>query len=288
MASFVGSMRSFSPRENVRESAASSEGTTPRDAPVVVGEWLDRKDRIPVILRNLSLHDTFKYRGSSNEIMAARPEEKRGERREILSRLRQEVTRKIAFLEHKAVIDYREVYHLVRGFFKEYLERRYEFTINELREEISKTYVHATVRDDIKELLKVLERMEYTQTSFGKDELVLVLERFKRVVEHLVRAEQRSTGSWARIRRFLLKEEEEPITISELPAIESADGLHIHLRVLLERTYAFLDDGHLHKAATQYKELLALYETCPEDIKQEFYELLDETYQRLVEASDGK
>ncbi|MBR9703559.1 hypothetical protein GOV10_05955, partial [Candidatus Woesearchaeota archaeon] len=58
-----------------------------------------------------------------------------------LGTLKQEVLRRASFFEHKAVIDYREVYHLIRRFFKEYLERDYEFTISELREEVKRTYI---------------------------------------------------------------------------------------------------------------------------------------------------
>jgi len=78
-------------------------------------------------------------------------------RAQELRRLKTEITRKISFLEHKAVLDYREVYQLIREFFKGYLNQEYEFTITELREQMKKTYVPIAAREGIESLLSQIE-----------------------------------------------------------------------------------------------------------------------------------
>lgn len=199
-------------------------------------------------------------------------------------KLKQEVTRRVVFLQHKAVIDYREVYQLIREFFKTYLERPYEFTISELRQEIKGTYIPITVRDDVNNMLSTIEHMEYKSVDFTREELIAILSQFQKVVNELIKTTTRRRTFMDRLRRFAIKEEEEPLIISELPAIESDDAAHIHLNILLERTYSFIAQKNFSRAKKQYKELLTYYADVPEDVKREFYPLIDEAYTTLSQA----
>lgn len=200
-----------------------------------------------------------------------------------LRKLKQEISRKLLFLEHKAVIDYREVYTLIRQFFKEYLERDYEFTIRELRDEVKKTYIPATVREDVSSLLDTLEQMEYKTVSYKREELLAILKRFRKVVDELVKTIQRRHSIWNKIRAFIFKEEQEPIVISDLPVIEQDDAQHVHMNLLLEKTYLFISQKSKRKAKHQYGQMLEYYGSLEDHVKQEFYPLVDEAYSALVE-----
>lgn len=198
--------------------------------------------------------------------------------------LKQEVLRKASFFEHKAVIDYRDVYHLIRRFFKEYLERDYEFTISELREEVKRTYIPVSVRDDVFSLLDTIDKMEYETVKYPREELAMILGKFCKVVEELVKTHKRRHGFWSKVRAFLLKEEDEPIVLAELPVIETDDEPHIHMNILLEKVYIFLAEKKINKAKKQYGQLLEYYNQVSEDLKQEYFPVVDETYNKLVEA----
>lgn len=199
-----------------------------------------------------------------------------------LRKLKLEITRRVTFLQHKAVIDYREIYQLIREFFKAYLERPYEFTISELRQEIKGTYVPITVREEVNALLTTIEHMEYRSVSYSREELYKILEQFRHVVDELIKISTRKQTFFEKIRRFIFKQEVELLIISELPAIENDDAEHVHLNILLERTYSFISKKSFSRAKKQYKELLMYYDTVSDDIKREFYPLIDEAYTDLA------
>lgn len=206
-----------------------------------------------------------------------------GERTKRLNTIKREVIRKIDFLEHKAVIDYKDVYHLIRSFFREYLEKHYEFTFKELQIELKKIFIPSHIKNNVFELLAMLEHMEYTTKGFEKKELVNILEQFKKIVNELVKAQQQETGWFAKFKRFIFKKEEEVIILSELPVIENDEPYHVQLNMLIERTYLFLNNNKVHKVKKQYKEVLRFYEECPKKIKEEFYPIIDMLYKSIAE-----
>jgi len=205
-----------------------------------------------------------------------------------LRKLKQEINRKITFLQHKAVIDYKEIYQLIRKFFKVYLERPYEFTISELRQEIKSTYIPITVREEVNALLSTIEHMEYRSVSYSHEELNAILDKFKHVVDALIKVSTRKKTFFEKVRTFVFKQELEPLIISELPVIENDDAEHIHLNILLERTYSFIGKKSFSRAKKQYKELLTYYDTVSDDVKREFYPLIDEAYADLIKSKEKK
>lgn len=214
--------------------------------------------------------------------------EEGGERTKRLNSLKKNIIRRIDFLEHKAVIDYKDVYHLIRNFFREYLEKHYEFTFKELQVELKKVFIPSHVKQDVFGLLSMLEHMEYTTKSFEKKELVKILEEFKKIVEALVKAQNKETGFIAKLKRFIFKEEEEVIILSELPVMENDEPYHVQLNILLEKTYRFLNTGKVSKAQKQYKEVLKFYDDSPKKIKEEFFPIIDLAYKALVECIENK
>jgi len=203
-------------------------------------------------------------------------------RAQQLRRLKAEITRKISFLEHKAVLDYREVYQLIREFFKGYLNQDYEFTITELREQMKKTYVPIAAREGIENLLIQIEEMEYANTQYSRESLEKTLKDFRALVENLVKVMTRKKTFWEKIKEFVFKEEEEVIIISDLPVIEDESAASTHIRILLERLYLFLSKKKLTAAKKQYLELLEYYDDAPQEVREEFYPLLNEAYSKLT------
>ena len=209
-------------------------------------------------------------------------------RSQELKATKNEILRKVSFLEHKAVIDYKEVYTIIRYFFKKYLGRSYEFTIRELRSELQKIYVPANVREDVFTLLDTIEHMEYATVHYTREELIDILKKFRHVVEELVRTLTQKQSFMTKIKAFIFKEEEDPIIIAELPRIEDTNKEYIHTNVLLERLYSFINKKHERKARRQYQELLTYYDGIDEHYKQEFYPLIDQAYHDLQTMIEQK
>ena len=204
------------------------------------------------------------------------------QRTDRLDTLRRDTERKIDFLQRKSVIEYRDVYSVIKEFFKEFLERRYEFTINELRAELKKVYISNVTRQMISSVLERLEASEYATVHFTKEDLRKLLDDFKQIVDQLVRVHSSSKSLFERIRAFLFKEPDAQTIIAELPVIEVADAYHVRIYTLIEKCYIALDAHNLHRAKAAYEALLSEYDLLDEDLKEQYYEIIQQTYHDLL------
>jgi hypothetical protein len=198
-----------------------------------------------------------------------------------LSKLRTDTLRRIDFIKHKAIIEFHEVYQVVREFFKEFLEKRYEFTMSELRSELKKVYISNSTRQDIARFFEELEGSEYASVHYPREDLVMLLEKFRQIVEQLVRVHTVSKTFFERMRSFFLKEQDPQTIIAELPVVEGADAYHVRIYTLIERCYIALDKHNLRGAKSAYDALLAEYNQLDGELQQQYFEIIEQTYHDL-------
>jgi len=215
-------------------------------------------------------------RASMELLVKERAREKR------LDLLRRDTVRKIDFLRHKIIIEYREVYQLIREFFKEFLEKRYEFTIGELRTELRSVYIPHHTRASIKQLLDNFEATEYATVHYARDDLIKLLDRFEEVVEQLVHTHTAKLSLWAKIIRAIRGDEDPSTIISEVPVNESNDANKIMILTLIEQCYIAMDKHNIKKAKSTYHKLLQAYETLDDMHKEELYATVQQTYRDLL------
>jgi hypothetical protein len=215
-------------------------------------------------------------RGQVDMVLQGREKQKR------LEQLRRDILRKIDFLGKKTVIEYHEFYHLVKEFFREFLERRYEFTINELRQELKKVYISHATRAAISRLLDELEASEYTTVHYQRQHLLRLLQEFRQIVEELVKVHVRGRSIFDRIKSFFVREPDVQTIIAELPVVEGHDAFHVRIYTLIERCYIALDKHNISKARATYEALLRDYEHLPEEEKAEYYDVIHQTYADIV------
>lgn len=209
------------------------------------------------------------------------------ERRRRISQLKRDTLKKIEYFQRKTVIETHDVYSLVKWFFREFLEKRYEFTVPELREEIRNVYISTSTRDILNDILGMLESVEYTNVHYTREQLKNLLDAFAIIVQQLVRTHSKKKTLWQRFKSFIFKEEIEPeVIIAELPAIEQDDAENVRVRLLVEKCYASLDRHSLHRAKATYQALLKEYQSLPEKEKKRFYPLLDQTYKDLQNRAE--
>ena len=82
-------------------------------------------------------------------------EEKGGETSERAlqrAQLREETLVTIQALTEQGIYDDKDLYYLVKNFFRRYLELSYEFTIEELRTELKKIYLGETTRKHLTDI----------------------------------------------------------------------------------------------------------------------------------------
>jgi len=219
-----------------------------------------------------------------NERMSLLAQEK--SKRQHLASLRRDTTRKIDFVSRKAVIEHREAYHLIRDFFKEFLEKRYEFTTNELRAEIKKVYISNTVRARISALLDLLEAIEYANVHYSRDDLLKILAEFDQIVTQLVHIHTTKKSWWTRVRAFMLREDDDDQSvITDLPAIEEEDAYKVRIHTLVERCYIALERHRMQQAKIAYKHLLEEYNLLDDERKRQYYLLVEQTYTDIINRS---
>ncbi|MDD9952904.1 MAG: hypothetical protein OXR66_01045 [Candidatus Woesearchaeota archaeon] len=207
-------------------------------------------------------------------------------RRKRLVQLRNETIKKAAFLHKKNVIETHDVYQLIRSFFKGFLGKEYEFTINELREELKHVYITHATRGHINEILKALEGLEYADVQLQHEQLVALLELFTVTVKELVRMHTAKANFFTKLKAFFTREDLTPdVIIAELPVIEDDNALHVRMHTLVEKCYAALERHNARRAKAAYEALLNEYADLETSDREHFYQLIEQTYRDLQHRS---
>lgn len=204
------------------------------------------------------------------------------ERQARLELLHKDITRKIDFLIKKSAVEHHDVYLLIKEFFREFLDRRYEFTVNELRAELKQVYISHVTRQHIGHVLSAIEAIEYTNVHYTRADLVKILEQLREVVTQLVHVHTHNATLFDRLRIAFGGKIEPEQLIAELPAIEGNDGATQRLYTLVEKCYIALDHHDLHRAKAAYQALLTEYNQLDNAQRAKHYHVLHQTYLDLA------
>lgn len=208
------------------------------------------------------------------------------EKRKRLATLRSDTLRKIQFLRAKVTIDPHEVYTLIKGFFQEFLEQKYEFTIAELRTKLKSIYISTTTREALGAIFDRMHALEYADVQYPREELIKVLDAFAEVVRQLIRTHSQRKSLFARLRDLIFPGQPEPaVIIAELPAITDNSPRHVRIATLVEKCYIALDRHNLRRAKAAYHALIEEYEQLDRHGKEAHYYLIEQTYQDILNRS---
>jgi hypothetical protein len=104
-------------------------------------------------------------------------------------RLLKDVTsKKINYLLSKPFIKEKETYNIIKEFFREYLQQDYEFTYEELIEELRKIYVERSLKNRLMNFLQKISVIEYKDEEIPQESLKQMLKEFDYLVKNLVKA----------------------------------------------------------------------------------------------------
>lgn len=101
--------------------------------------------------------------------------------------LRESILQSIAYLQSKVYIQEKEVYELVRAFFKEYLGLDYEFTHEELLIELQNIFYDKKLEDQVLNFLRDISKIEYSDEEFPPENLKKILSDFSVIVDVLIK-----------------------------------------------------------------------------------------------------
>lgn len=104
-----------------------------------------------------------------------------------LQLLQQTTCQQIDATIEKTNIAERDVYVIAKEFFKTILELEYEFTHEELLEELHKTYIDQEEYDRLEKFILAWGQIEYQKKTFTQKELKVLLEEMRTVINHLIK-----------------------------------------------------------------------------------------------------
>jgi len=185
--------------------------------------------------------------------------------------LRKTYLDKIYYHINRNPINQDELYSLIRKFFGEYLKLDYEFTYEELSQELNKVFVTPKVKEHIDDFLIRLSESEYLEeTILGTNEINKYLEEFGDIIKNIIYDDQPVHGEESIVQKVLKRHK-------EAPKIMDVTGIN----ALIEETNFHITNGNMDIAKSSYINLLKAYDALSKDDKKKLHDNLNEVYERL-------
>ncbi len=180
-----------------------------------------------------------------------------------LKNLKLKTNQQIKYLYEKATLSEEEVYTITKDFFSKILELEYEFSHEELLDELNKTYLDSQVKEHIDTFVRNIGRIEYNSSiSFSLEELKKHLEELQEIADKLILEETKQNS-----KGFSLFSRTQTKNLGEL--IEE-------IKV----------ESKLEKAKELYQEALKQYNEMSEKDQQFYYERLQEAFKHLKSSAE--
>jgi hypothetical protein len=195
--------------------------------------------------------------------------------------LKKAAYKKIEHILSKAFISEREVYDLIRSFFKKHLNIDYEFTHEELMNELKKIYLSPELQEKVKSLFQEISEIEHTSKAFTREELEKILKDFREVVDSLIVSHYQQHSPFFRklrdnIHKFFSGKHKKLLEPDESVLTEH-ERIIVKMNMLLDNAKR-LSDSDVGKAKECYGELLSLYNTLDEQRKKVYFGAVQELY----------
>ncbi len=217
--------------------------------------------------------------------------EKRGEESFTTNKLilKKAVNKRIEQILSKAFISEKEVYDLIRSFFKKHLSVDYEFTREELMSEMKRIYLSPELQSKVKNLLDNISQVEHSDKAFTREELEKLLSDFRGVVDELIVSHYQQEKSVFKkmkdhVHRLFSSKHKTLLEVD--PSVLSEDErVIVKMNMLLDNTKR-LSNKDIKQAKDNYKELTALYNSLSEARKKVFFKPVQELYE-LIKNKGG-
>ncbi|MCA9478128.1 MAG: hypothetical protein KC535_03210 [Nanoarchaeota archaeon] len=172
--------------------------------------------------------------------------------------LKLKTDQQIRYLNDKATLTEEEIYTVTKDFFSSLLDLDYQFSHEELLDELGKTYIDAQLKKQIEEFIHNIGRIEYNSAiSFEQDQLRQFLGTVQEVSDKLIAEETKQNS-----KGFSLFSKKQEKSLGEL----------------IEEVQA---EPRLEKAKALYQEALRKYNELSQKDQQLYFDRLQEAYQHL-------
>ncbi|MBN1792598.1 hypothetical protein JW826_02850 [Candidatus Woesearchaeota archaeon] len=196
--------------------------------------------------------------------------------------LKKAVEHRIRQMSEKAFISEREVYDLIRGFFKKFIGIDYEFTADELASELKKVYMPEEMHERIRSLLDRISEMEHLSRAFSKDELVMILRDFKKLTDDMVVVHYEKKSFFKRLADMFhgsVAQEHKKVLEADTSLGEEERTI-VKMNILLDNSRRW-SGKDIEASKKAYQDLLVLYDALDEERKKAYYAPVNELYNML-------
>ncbi|MBN2459027.1 hypothetical protein JXB28_01980 [Candidatus Woesearchaeota archaeon] len=204
--------------------------------------------------------------------------------------LKKAAHRRAEQIKSKAFISPKEVYDLVRGFFKKHLDIDYEFTHDELMKELRKVYLSPELHGKVNGLFRDVSEIEHTNKEFTREELEQLLLEFKDIVDALIVSHYEQEKSLLKRMKHsfhkMFSKEHRKMLQPDDSVLSEHERIIVKMNMLLDNAKRMLDTN-LDKSKKDYQELLTIYETLDEPKKKAYFSPINELY-NMIKARDSK
>jgi len=218
-------------------------------------------------------------------------EQKRGEETSSIANkliLKKAVNKRIDNILKKAFISEKEVYDLVRSFFKKHLSIDYEFTREELMKELKKIYLSPDMQDDVRQLFDDIGAIEHSSKAFSREELARLLEDFRKVVDGLIVSHYQQEKSFIKKLRDNIHNafsgKHKTILEADDSVLREDERSVVKMNMLLDDAKR-LSDVDIAKAKEIYKDLITIYNSLDQAKKKAYYEPVQQLY-RMIKTKE--
>jgi hypothetical protein len=198
--------------------------------------------------------------------------------------LKKAANKKIEHIMSKAFISEKEVYDLVRSFFKKHLIIDYEFTHEELMKELKKIYLSPELQVKIKRLFEDVSRIEHTSKPFTREELEKILKDFGEVVDGLIVSHYQQEKSFFRRLKDsihnIFSTKHKKLLEPDESVLSERERAVVKMNMLLDNAKRW-SDTNVEKAKEAYNELINLYETLDESKKKAYYPHIQDLFNSI-------
>jgi hypothetical protein len=165
-----------------------------------------------------------------------------------------------------------ELYTLVRKFFGEYLKLDYEFTYEELSQELNKIFIRPKVKEHIDEFLVRLSESEYLEeSSLDTNSINMFLKELDEIIRNMIFEDKSAQAEESLIQKVL-----------KMKGKESHGALDVaSVSALIEELNFHISNGSMETAKTYYVNLMKAYDALGRNDKKKLHDAMNESYERL-------
>ncbi len=198
--------------------------------------------------------------------------------------LKKAVHKRMKQILNKAFISEREVYDLVRSFFKKYLGIDYEFTREELMRELRRVYISPELQERVRHLFDNISEIEHTSKAFQREELEKIINEFESIINDLIVSHYEKEKSFLKklrdsIHKIFSRKHKTLLDIDDSVLSEN-ERVIVKMNMLLDNAKR-LTDKDMVRAKEAYKELINLYDSLDDTRKKAYFKPVQELYNMI-------